>query len=178
LKRIIPAKLRGWLHRHSLRLLAIRDTPEAIAGGVAIGVYFGFAPLFGFKTLLAIFFAWLSGSNILAALIAGVMHDLILPVMPLIYIWEYDFGYWLLSSPHHWPRSLPSFHLDRFSWQIWSTLLSVGRPLLVGGVIAPLPFAGLAFLITRRIIARHQRKRRLLPAPAPELESEEPENPS
>jgi len=47
--------LRRWLHEHSLKLLAIRDTPEAIAGGVAIGIFFGFTPLFGLKTLLAIF---------------------------------------------------------------------------------------------------------------------------
>src|SRR5436309_2075255 len=31
---------RRWLHEHSLKLLAIRDTPEAIAGGVAIGLFF------------------------------------------------------------------------------------------------------------------------------------------
>ena len=35
---------RRWLHNHSLKLLAIRDTPEAIAGGVAIGIFFGFFP--------------------------------------------------------------------------------------------------------------------------------------
>ena len=43
-----------WLHEHSLKLLAIRDTPEAIAGGVAIGIFFGFTPLFGLKTALTI----------------------------------------------------------------------------------------------------------------------------
>jgi uncharacterized protein (DUF2062 family) len=178
LKRIIPAKLRGWLHRHSLRLLAIRDTPEAIAGGVAIGVYFGFAPLFGFKTILAIFFAWLTGSNILAAVIAGTLHDLILPLMPLIYRWEYDLGYWLLSNPHRWPPALTSFHLDRLSWRIWSSFVSMGKPLLVGGLLAPIPFTAAAFFITRQIVSRHQRKRKALPPPSHLEAEEEPENPS
>ncbi len=174
MKRIIPAKVRGWLHQHSLRLLAIRDTPEAIAGGVAIGIYFGFAPLFGFKTILAIFFSWLTGSNVLAAVIAGLMHDLIVPVMPLVYWWEYDFGYWLLSSPHAWPAAPTRLHFDTFSWRIWSMLLSVGKPLLVGGLIAPLPFSALSFFITRRIVARHQKKRHAL-----ELrEADEPVNPT
>ena len=86
---------RRWFRKHSLRLLAIRDTPEAIAGGVALGLFFGFSPLFGFKTLLAILFAWLTGSNILAAVIAVTMHDILLPFMPVIYRWEYDMGYWL-----------------------------------------------------------------------------------
>ena len=58
---------RRWFRKHSLKLLAIRDTPQAIAGGVAIGMFFGFTPLFGLKTILAIFCAWLTGSNILAA---------------------------------------------------------------------------------------------------------------
>ena len=97
---------RRWLHEHSLKLLAIRDTPEAIAGGVAIGIFFGFTPLFGLKTLSAIFFAWLTRSNILAAVLAATLHDIILPFMPMIYRWEYDVGFWLLSHPHHLPPPL------------------------------------------------------------------------
>src|SRR2546421_12854227 len=93
--------LRRWLHEHSLRLLAIRDTPEAIAGGVAIGIFFGFTPLLGLKTLSAMFFAWLTRSNILAAALAATMHDVALPLMPVIYGWEYFAGFWVLN--HHWP---------------------------------------------------------------------------
>src|ERR1041385_2007508 len=98
--------LKRWFKEHSLKLLAIRDTPEAIAGGVAIGIFFGFTPLFGLKTLSAIFFAWLTRSNILAAVIAGTLHDLVLPFMPVIYRFEYQVGFWLLSQPHQWPPAL------------------------------------------------------------------------
>jgi len=62
--------VKHWLHQHSLKLLALRDTPNAIAGGVAIGVFFGFIPVVGLKTLCAMFVAWLTRSNILAAVIA------------------------------------------------------------------------------------------------------------
>src|SRR5579859_3851323 len=103
--------LKRWLREHSLRLLAIRDTPEAIAGGVAIGIFFGFTPLFGLKTVSAILLAWLTGSNILAAVIAGAMHDLIIPLMPAVYLWEYDIGYWLLSHPHLFPPPMHRPHL-------------------------------------------------------------------
>src|SRR2546423_7488613 len=84
---LLPTRMnpRRWLHEHSLKLLAIRDTPEAIAGGVAIGIFFGFTPLFGLKTLSAIFFAWLTRSNILAAVLAATLHDIILPFIPMIY---------------------------------------------------------------------------------------------
>ena len=148
-----------WLHQHSLKLLAIRDTPEAIAGGVAIGIFFGFTPLFGLKTLSAIFFAWLTGSNILAAVISGALHDVILPFMPIIYRWEYNVGFWILSHPHHWPPSLARMHWEGASWRHWTTFFSVGKPLLVGGCVCAAPFSIASFFITRAIVARHQRKK-------------------
>lgn len=146
-----------WLHEHSLKLLAIRDTPEAIAGGVAIGMFFGFTPLFGLKTLSAIFFAWLTRSNILAAVIAGTLHDIILPFMPVIYRWEYNVGYWILNHPHHWP---PPMHWGgRSTWRHWTTFFTVGKPLLVGGCLLATPVSVASFFITRQIVARHQRKK-------------------
>src|ERR1044071_5504843 len=101
--------VKRWFRGHSLKLLAIRDTPEAIAGGIAIGIFFGFTPLFGLKTVLAIFFAWLTRCNILAAVLAGTLHDLILPIMPFIFIWEYKVGYWVLN--HEWPHSIRRLNL-------------------------------------------------------------------
>jgi hypothetical protein len=166
--------LHRWLHQHSLKLLAIRDTPEAIAGGVAIGIFFGFTPLFGLKTLCAILFAWLTGSNILAAVISGALHDVILPFMPIIYRWEYNVGYWLLSQPHRWPQSLRSMHWEGSSWRHWTTFFSVGKPLLVGGCLCAAPFSLVSFFITRAIVARHQRKKQAQPPPAEPVE----ENPS
>ncbi len=166
---------RRWLHEHSLKLLAIRDTPEAIAGGVAIGVFFGFTPLFGLKTLSAILVAWLTGSNILAAVLAGTLHDIILPFMPVIYRWEYDVGYYLLSYPHHWPESLAKIHREGFAWRNWlSFVRGVGKPLLAGGVVFATPLAMLSYFVTRPIVSRHQRKKKA-PPPAP---GEEELNPS
>jgi len=153
--------IRRWLHEHSLKLLAIRDTPEAIAGGIAIGIFFGFMPVFGVKTISAIFFAWLTGCNILAAGIAAALHDLIIPVMPAIYVWQYDIGFWLLSTPHHWPPPFYKFHMARPAWHLWTTLFSVGKPLLVGGVVCSAPAAVLSFFISQRIVARHQRKKQM-----------------
>jgi uncharacterized protein (DUF2062 family) len=164
--------LRAWFHKHSLKLLAIRDTPEAIAGGVAIGVFFGFTPLFGLKTISAIFFAWLTGSNILAAVISGALHDVILPFMPIIYRWEYDLGYWLLSHPHQWPTPLIHVRLGGGAWHNWTRLFSVGKPLVLGGCIFAAPIAAISFFITREIVARHQRKKLAHgPSPPPPAET-------
>src|ERR1051326_2667319 len=128
---------RRWLHEHSLKLLAIRDTPEAIAGGVAIGLFFGFTPLFGLRFLASMFFAWLTRSNILAAVLATTLHDVVLPLMPVIYRWQYDVGFWLLSQPHHWPPPLHKAKMpwETHEWRSWATISRVGKDLLVGSFV-------------------------------------------
>jgi uncharacterized protein len=161
---------RLWLHEHSLKLLAIRDTPEAIAGGVAIGIFFGFTPLFGLKTALTILFAWLTRSNIIAAVLASAAHDLLLPFMPMIYRWEYDLGFWLLSRPHHWPTPLVKVHWEGQSWRRWTAFFTIGKPLLVGSVVCAAPIAVAAFELTRTFIIRHRRKKRLHAHPTSETQ--------
>jgi uncharacterized protein len=148
---------RRWFHEHSLKLLAIRDTPEAIAGGVAIGIFIGFTPLIGLKTALTILFAWLTGCNILAAVLASAAHDILWPVMPVIFRWEYDVGFWLLSQPHRWPPSLNKSQLH--SWRNWSTLFTVGKPLLLGSIVCSAPFAVFSYFFTKRLVTRHHLKR-------------------
>jgi uncharacterized protein len=151
---------RRWLHNHSLKLLAIRDTPEAIAGGVAIGIFFGFTPLFGLKTALTVLLAWLTRSNIIAAVIASAAHDIVLPLMPVIFRWEYEVGFWLLSHPHRFPPSLTKMKWEGISLRGWLVfLLGVGKPLLVGGLVCAAPFGVLAYAFTRRMVERHQQKR-------------------
>jgi uncharacterized protein (DUF2062 family) len=150
--------VKRWLREHSLKLLAIRDTPEAIAGGVAIGVFFGFTPLFGIKTLCAIFFAWLTRSNIIAAVLAGTLHDLVLPIMPAIFIWEYEVGYWILNQ--EWPRGIPKVHLAWHEWRNWWRLLTseVGRPMLLGSITIAAPLGVVFYFVTKKVVARHHRK--------------------
>jgi len=171
--RRIPVKLHAWLRKHSLKLLAIRDTPNAIAGGVAIGIFFGFTPLFGLKTLLSLFFAWLTGCNLLAAVIAVTLHDAVLPFMPMIYRWEYDIGYWLLSQPHKWPAPLTHLRLELHTWRSWTTFFTVaiGKRLLVGSVVCATPVAVLVFAVTRVFVIRHHRKKLLHPASPSAVES-------
>ena len=162
--------LQRWLQDHSLKLLAIRDTPEAIAGGVAIGILFGFTPLFGLKTLGAMLLAWLTRSNILAAVIAVTLHDLILPLMPFLYFSEYRLGYWILN--HEWPRrGEPSsyMHLRWHELRNWSTLTQFGHTItvdLVGSIVCALPAAVIGYFVTKMIIVRHRLKKARVAAEA------------
>ena len=151
--------LKRWLREHSLRLLAIRDTPEAIAGGVAIGIFFAFTPFFGLKEVLTIFFAWLTRTNIIAAVLAVTAHNLVLPLMPLIYFGESKIGYWLLSQPHHWPPASWKGPLEGHTWRSWATIYKIGKDLLIGSLVCTIPVAVISYFITKGIVGRHQKKK-------------------
>jgi len=148
--------VRRWLRLHSLRILAIRDTPLAIAGGVGIGIFFGFLPLFGLKTISAIFFAWLTRSNIVAAAIACALHDVVFPLMPVVYLWEYDAGYYLLN--HEWPH-LTKLVWEGHPWRDWRTFFTVGKPLLLGSCVCAAPPAIVSFFVSHIVVARYQRRK-------------------
>src|SRR5207237_770918 len=65
------ALVRRWLDA----LLHIADTPERTAAAFALGVFFGFSPLIGFHTLLALVAAFFLDYNRVAVLI-GVYSNL------------------------------------------------------------------------------------------------------
>src|SRR4030095_6390390 len=72
------AQLKRWLVAHHLTLMTIADTPHSIALGSAIGIFFGFTPLYPLKTLLSIAVAWIFRCNKIAAAIAVTLHDVLI----------------------------------------------------------------------------------------------------
>ncbi len=166
-----------WTKGKITGLSQLKDRPHAIALGVASGTFFGFVPLFGLKTLLAMGVARLARGNMIAAAVAVTLHDLILPLAPMLLHWEYELGYWLLSSPHHLPAGLHASKLSASMMFNWSTLFSVGLPLMLGSVIVAIPFAVAAYFPTLRMVERHQEKQRkliLIPGQIPESERKPP----
>lgn len=150
--------LRKWFTGYLRKLLAIHDTPAAIAGGIAIGLFWGFTPLYGIKTLLCVLFAGLMGCSVLAAVIAVTLHDVLTPVMPFVFRLEYDMGYWLLNNPHQFPSSLHHAQWNLHEWKSWTTFVSVGLPLLVGSLVFATPVAVVSFFMLRPLIERWQKK--------------------
>jgi uncharacterized protein (DUF2062 family) len=149
----------NWLTAKIKQLLSLKDTSHAIAVGVSVGMFFGLVPLWGVKTLLAIGVTRLLRGNLVAAAIAATLHDILLPIIPLLLRWEYEIGYWLLSHPHELPPRLHlTAHQSPSMWFNWSTFLTVGRPLLVGSLLVAAPVAIAAYYITLVIVERSQRK--------------------
>lgn len=137
-----------WVRDKTRQLVQIKDSPHAVALGVAVGIFFGFVPLLGLKTLLALGVTYLLRGSVLAAAIAVTLHDVSLPVAPLLLRWEYDVGYWLLNHPHTLPPHLHLHGHHPAQWLHWSTFLTVGRPMLAGSVVLATPVSVLVYYLT------------------------------
>lgn len=141
----LPAQLRALV----ARLFSLKDTPHAIAGGVAIGIFVGFTPLWGIKTLLSLGLAYLLRCNPIAAVVAVSLHDVITPFAPFLMRLEYDMGYWALSHPHHLPPRLELHHEHFHPSEMlkWTFFLNVGLPLLLGSFFLSTPAALVAYFL-------------------------------
>jgi uncharacterized protein (DUF2062 family) len=141
------------------KLIKLKDTPHSIAGGVAIGVFIGFTPLFGVKTLLSLGAAYLLRCNPIAAVIAVSLHDVATPLLPVLLRIEYDIGFWLLNRPHHFPPKMEMGHLHVSELLKWTTFFHVGLPLLIGSLFLAAPAGLLFYFVVLNILkARQARK--------------------
>jgi len=151
-----------WLRSKIQQLLSLKDTSHAIAIGMAVGMFFGLIPLWGVKTLLAIGVTRLLRGNLIAAAIAATLHDIVLPIVPLLLRWEYEIGYWVLSHPHELPPKLHlTAHQSPSMWFHWSTFLTVGRPLLIGSLVVAVPVAIITYFVALFLIERYRNKKGL-----------------
>jgi uncharacterized protein (DUF2062 family) len=152
-------RLKRWFATHHLTLMTLPDTPHAIALGSAIGMFFGFTPLFGLKTLLSLVGAWVFKGNKIAAIITVTLHDVLLPFMPAMFIWQYRMGMWTLYG--RLPDRAGFRRVALWDYMEWTTFLTVGRPLLVGSLFLALPAAVLVYFLLRGVLIRaHAEKQR------------------
>ena len=160
---------RGLVRRWLGALLHIDDTPERTAAAFAVGVFFGFSPLLGLHTLLAIVAAFLLNLNRVAVLL-GVYSNLPWFLAPYYAVAT------MAGAELTGHRPPPDFRLQvgrlfelsLMHAEFWQRLLVVMRPLMwpytVGSTLCALVLAAaayqfaLAFVTSRRIqkIIRHR----------------------
>lgn len=146
------AQAKQWLAEHHMTLMAIADTPHSIALGSAIGIFFGFTPLYSIKTLLSILFAWICRCNKIAAAIAVTVHDVAIFAMPAIYFAEYKLGCWTLHRPPS--RRVRFGDLAFGDYFHWDVLQRVIWPALVGSLFLAIPSALIVYVVMRMLIGR------------------------
>ena len=145
------------------QVLTQNATPHSVAFGGAIGMFFGFLPFFGLKTLLSYFTSLILKVNTPAAIIAVTLHDILLPFLPVILRLEYQIGFWLLSSPHHFAPKIKRQHLNLNFFHNWNEFMRLGMPILLGSILVGLLIAGLVYLLLNTFLWR-RKLRHALPA--------------
>jgi len=150
------ALMKRWLVAHHMTLMTIADSPHSIALGSAIGIFFGFTPLYPLKTLLSIAVAWVCRCNKIAAAIAVTLHDVLIWAMPAIYVAEYHLGCWSLRWPmahrvHFRQFGLRDYvHWNVFSRVVWPTFW----PAFVGSLFLAIPSAVIVYFVIRILVSR------------------------
>jgi uncharacterized protein (DUF2062 family) len=155
---LTKALVRRWLGA----LLHIDDTPERTATAFALGVLFGFSPLLGFHTILAIVFAFLLNLNRVAVLL-GVYSNLPWVIAPY-YAAATMAG--AKITRHKLPPGLRSqlgtlFELSVFDPAFAHRLITILKPLLwpfvVGSTIGALILAALAYPLALAFVTSRRR---------------------
>ena len=107
--------------------------------------------------LLTLAVVSLLGGNRIAAVVGVTIHDLSLPVVPMLMRVEYDLGYWLLSHPHHFPEALvhPSAEMLKHLMN-WKTMLTSGSPLMLGAALLGVPVAAVSYFAMLGMVKARQ----------------------
>lgn len=142
--------------KDQLRKILYSDSnPHSISLGFAVGVFFGFSPFIGVKTISTIAFSWLVRGNRAAAVAALCLHDLLFPVMPAVIYAEYKIGYFLMGSSNgsdDVDMHVLDMHHKGFSIQFYKLLDEKGLPYLSGSFVISVAGALISYFICRFIV--------------------------
>ena len=127
-----------------INFLRLRGTPEEVAKGLALGIFIGMTPTFGFQMAIALFFAWILKENKIAALLAVWVTNPI--TAPFIYAAQYETGRLLLGMERlHFPTE--------FSFETFKNFgVEIMIPLCFGSLIHAVLWGLLTYALTLRFI--------------------------
>lgn len=127
-------RCRRALHYVYLRLSRLRATPEAIARGLAAGVFAGLFPLIATQTIIAILLATaIRGNKIVAAAATWISNPL--TAVPL-YAFNFQVGRWILGSDDR------TFESESFN--SWEAMRELGTEFLADLLLGCLVVASVA----------------------------------
>ncbi|MDP2603264.1 MAG: DUF2062 domain-containing protein [Deltaproteobacteria bacterium] len=135
------------------KLSHLNATPDQIAAGFSIGIFASFIPLNPSPIIAAIVVAWLLRRNVMAAVAGAAASILYVPLLPLIWLAEYQLGKLILPVKH--PVTLDQARL----WDILQTGWDVYAAMLVGSIIIASPVTLLTYLVIKRLAARWARQK-------------------
>lgn len=158
MRHVTRAVVRKWLES----LLHVHDSPRRTALAYAVGVFFGFSPMFGFHTVLGLVVAFLFGLNRVAVVI-GVYTNLPWFVAPYYTLTTVAAAEVLgVRLPPHFAHQLRVlFDLPLFSRELWTGLARLLSPLVwpyvLGSLAGAIVLAAAAFAVSWPFIEAERR---------------------
>lgn len=134
------------------KLLHQEATPNQIAAGFSIGFFISFLPIPGFQTLAALILAFLLRINKVACLVGLHMHLVMFPVIPLVFVAEYNIGKDLLHFHYLHSISPEHFNLLRLLHKGWPFFCAM----VVGSLVLGLPSALVSYWCVKCTAIRWQ----------------------
>lgn len=139
-----------------VRFLRMRSSPEAIARGMAAGVFAGSFPLLGLQMIIGVAIAAIvRGNKVIAAASTWISNPL--TYVPLFWL-NFQVGRWLLRFP---PTT--ELSIDSSSWH-WNTFMSMGAQvflsLMMGSLVVGLALSVLGYFVGLAIARRVQHVKR------------------
>ena len=127
-----------------IRLIRIRGESEEVAEGLALGIFIGMTPTFGFQMVLAVLVAALVKRNKLAAALGVWVTNPL--TAPFIYAAEYEFARFLMG----WERiHLPvRFNLNEMLQLGWGVMV----PLWLGSIVFGIVGAVVTYFICLKMV--------------------------
>lgn len=132
---------------HVKKPARVGDSPERIARGLAIGVFWGIIPTLGLAVVFSLVTAVFSRANKFFAVLGTLVANPL--TLAFIYSSGYKIGHLVLRTP-----PLP------FSWKIFSidSLLNLGKSLLVGNALLAIGTALTTYFLAFKIISTYKKK--------------------
>jgi uncharacterized protein (DUF2062 family) len=147
-------RLASALRRTYERFIRIRGQPREIALGLALGIFMGISPLFGFQLILAVFIAALLKWNKIAAAMGTLISNPL--TTPFIYTFAYYVGNMAMRNPAKGrlviPRDLET--VVRMLEEAPRLFLT----LTVGTVLIGLPLAIAGYFLAHAAVLRYREK--------------------
>ena len=139
------------IKRLARSLMGSSDSPERIARGVAIGVFWGVLPTFGFAILFSVPTAFLLKANRLSAILGTFISN------PLTGFFIWSFGYKIGQQI----LGLPPVDFSGGLFKLQS-LLNLFKAFMVGGFlgnfILAIGISLLSYLVVLKVVAYYRRK--------------------
>lgn len=135
------------------KLARLDAHPSQIAAGFSIGIAASFLPLNPSPIIVATVVAWLLRRNVIAAAAGGTIAILYTPLVPLMWLAEFQIGRLILPVRH--PLSLDPARLWNDLQQSWD----VYAAMLVGSIVLATPVTLLTYLAVKRLAEKWVRQR-------------------